>query len=94
MLVPPDHPALAGHFPGHPVVPAVVLLDRLQTALRQHLHPTARIAALPHVKFLAPVAPGEAFEIIFSPRSDGRLSFEVRTNRQLCVSGTLRATGS
>lgn len=91
MLVPPDHPALAGHFPGHPVVPAVVLLDRLQAALRLHLHPMVRIAALPNVKFLAPVSPGEAFQVNFAPRPDGRLSFEVRTDRQLCVSGTLVA---
>lgn len=92
MFVPFDHPALAGHFPGHPIVPAVVLLDWLQTALRQHLHPAARISTLPGVKFLAPVAPGEAFQIGFSPQANGLLRFEIRTDRQLCVSGTLRAS--
>ena len=29
----PDHPCLPGHFPGRPVVPGVVVLDRVVEAL-------------------------------------------------------------
>ena len=55
------HPSLPGHFPGNPVVPGVVLLDRVAAAIERagggHL---ARIAA---VKFLAPLRPDEDAEL-------------------------------
>lgn len=31
--VPADHPSLAGHFPGRPIVPGVVLLDLIYEAI-------------------------------------------------------------
>ena len=32
-VVAPDHPSLPGHFPGRPLVPGVVLLDRVLEAI-------------------------------------------------------------
>ncbi len=56
-----DHPALPGHFPGRPIVPGVVLLDRVAAALQRWRGQT--IGGLPQVKFLAPLLPGETAEL-------------------------------
>ena len=62
--IPASHPALPGHFPGHPVVPGVVLLDRVAAALARWRG--ARVAALPQVKFSRPLLPGEKAELVLS----------------------------
>ena len=49
-----DHLALPGHFPGHPIVPGVVLLELVEALLAEHGY---RVRECPQVKFLAPVAP-------------------------------------
>lgn len=81
-----DHPCLAGHFPGNPIVPAVVMLDCVQDALRaqQGANHITRIA---HVKFLAPLKPEEELRIT--------LELEAQIARFRCESGSrLLAQGS
>jgi 3-hydroxymyristoyl/3-hydroxydecanoyl-(acyl carrier protein) dehydratase len=56
-----DHPALPGHFPDRPVVPGVVLLDRVAAAI-EHVH-GVRIAGFAQVKFLAPLLPEQDAEV-------------------------------
>lgn len=56
------HPALPGHFPGNPVVPGVVLLDRVAAALERWRG--VRIARLPQVKFLRPLLPEQEAELV------------------------------
>lgn len=55
--VPPDHPSLAGHFPGNPVMPAVVLLDLARVAIAGREPWT--LQAIASARFLQPVRPGE-----------------------------------
>ena len=57
-----DHPALPGHFPGAPIVPGVVLLDRVLAAI-EATHGIAGPLRLPQVKFLRPLLPGERAEV-------------------------------
>jgi|PersoiStandDraft_1058852.scaffolds.fasta_scaffold215981_2 3-hydroxyacyl-[acyl-carrier-protein] dehydratase len=68
------HPSLPGHFPGQPVVPGVVLLDRIAAALEGA--GAGRFKRIGVVKFLAPLLPEQDAEL--SATYDGaRLSFHV-----------------
>ncbi|MHB1284393.1 MAG: hydroxymyristoyl-ACP dehydratase [Metallibacterium scheffleri] len=63
LCVAPTHACLAGHFPGRPLVPAVLLLDALAGLLETR---GQRMLGLSEAKFLAPLLPGEhaALEIV------------------------------
>jgi 3-hydroxymyristoyl/3-hydroxydecanoyl-(acyl carrier protein) dehydratase len=76
--VEPTHPALPGHFPGHPVVPGVLLLDHVLSAVAAELK--RPVAVLKQVKFAAALLPGESAMVTCAACGD-RLSFTVKTRR-------------
>ena len=61
-VIAPDHPSLPGHFPGRPLVPGVVLLDRVIAAIEATHGPLGPVR-LPQVKFVQPLLPGESARI-------------------------------
>lgn len=80
-VVPPEHPALPGHFPGRPVVPGVVVLDRVIDAIERE-HGALGALRLPQVKFVQPLLPGEVADISVEtleplPGESGRWRFRV-----------------
>jgi 3-hydroxymyristoyl/3-hydroxydecanoyl-(acyl carrier protein) dehydratase len=54
-----DHPSLPGHFPGQPVMPGVLLLERLIEAAQASIGSPLHVMGMPQVKFIAPLLPGE-----------------------------------
>jgi 3-hydroxyacyl-[acyl-carrier-protein] dehydratase len=74
-VIPSRHAALAGHFPGNPVVPAVVILDRVRKAL-DGWPGAAPITKINHAKFIAVLRPEERFKITLSSGDLKKFAFE------------------
>ena len=70
-----DHPALAGHFPGDPVVPGVVILDEVVRAVEQW-RGQIRLKCILSVKFTAALRPGNTFSINLYDEDQSRIAFE------------------
>lgn len=84
-----DHPSLAGHFPGHPIAPGVVLLDEVMQMLAEQW-PDRRPIGISIVKFLAPLRPEQLFTIRIFESGLLRVRFEcVQVDGQLLAQGYL-----
>jgi 3-hydroxymyristoyl/3-hydroxydecanoyl-(acyl carrier protein) dehydratase len=85
-----EHPSFAGHFPGNPIVPGVVLLDEALHAIEQAQPAVTdtRPWQIGTVKFHHIVRPGEAVELSYRSQPDGAVHFELRSGGALVASGT------
>ncbi|WP_322048427.1 AMP-binding protein [Paraburkholderia sp. J67] len=89
--IPADHPALPGHFPGHPIVPGVVLLDHAIDAIGAALERPFDSWRLSAAKFLSPALPGDTLDLAFDTQASGAIRFTVRAGARDVASGTLCA---
>jgi 3-hydroxyacyl-[acyl-carrier-protein] dehydratase len=87
--VPADHPALPGHFPGRPIVPGVVLVDRAILYATTLLAGHAGRWQIGNAKFLSPVGPGETLIFALEPKASGSIAFRVRAGERDVASGSL-----
>jgi 3-hydroxymyristoyl/3-hydroxydecanoyl-(acyl carrier protein) dehydratase len=87
LLVGENHPCLLGHFPGNPIVPAVVILECVAAALKTWRD--MRLAGVVEAKFTGPLLPGQRAELTLSESGGNRFRFTVFLDDSLLVRGVV-----
>ena len=87
--IPADHPAYAGHFPGRPILPGVVLLDAALRALAERQGMQSTTGQLKSAKFLSPAQPGEFLTLHYAESPTGGFRFDIRCGKRSVASGAV-----
>jgi 3-hydroxyacyl-[acyl-carrier-protein] dehydratase len=97
LVIGPDHPAFAGHFPRAPIVPGVLLLDAAVQAATQALRSSTSgprdnisvVCQISSAKFLSPVGPGETLTISCTTNASGSLRFDISSGSRKVATGVM-----
>lgn len=82
-----SHPSLAGHFPGNPIVPGVVLLGEVLELIGESLGQSFMLSQVPSVKFHSPLHPNEPLQLKFDILPDHVITFSCQVDSRLIASG-------
>jgi 3-hydroxymyristoyl/3-hydroxydecanoyl-(acyl carrier protein) dehydratase len=87
-----NHPSLPGHFPGRPIVPGVILLDRVLIEAERWLQRPVHPSSLPNAKFTAPLLPEQDAELQLKLDGD-ELRFSLSREGAFIAQGSMRIVG-
>ncbi len=87
IVIPTDHAAFKGHFPGNPIVPGVVLIDATLQAIATLTGVSLNQCCLTSIKFLNVVRPGQALILQFQHELPSSFRFELATPSQTVAKG-------
>ena len=87
--VPADHPALAGHFPGTPIIPGVLLLDIALHTIAAATGMALDACTISSVKFLSPARPGDDVVIRHEITANGTIHFAIDSGARKIASGKI-----
>ncbi len=87
-----DFVGFEGHFPGNPILPAVVQLAAVRWLFKKSYTTDIQLKKVERAKFKQMIEPGEQVKIQIQPEENNReyrLSFSIKTGKGLVASGTL-----
>ena len=91
--IPIDHPCFPGHFPGQPILPGVLLLDRVMSLAQISLGKPLNECTVYNVKFLAAVMPGDVLDVQLTSTNLNEYKFTVRIFQAGGAEGVVACSG-
>jgi 3-hydroxymyristoyl/3-hydroxydecanoyl-(acyl carrier protein) dehydratase len=89
-VVPHEHPSLAGHFPGDPIVPGVLLLEMCCDVLQRALPELGPLTQVSSTKFTRIVRPGETVTVRYGTSATAAsIRFSCETHDGTAAQGQL-----
>lgn len=89
-VVPSDLVCFSGHFPGHPVVPAVLQLDWVMEVASELLGTTPQLASISKMKMLIQLQPGQSFRVRVHRIEQEELRFQLWGDEGIFTRGRLK----
>lgn len=84
-----DHPSFAGHFPGNPTLPGVVLLDIALHTIATATGVSLDLCMISSVKFLSPALPNDLLLIDHRLLDSGTIHFDILCHPRKIASGRI-----
>ena len=75
--IPHDHASFPGHFPGNPILPGVLLLERVMSYVQSQLATSLQSYTLLNVKFLSAVSPGDKLSVKLADGNSNEKHFSI-----------------
>jgi 3-hydroxymyristoyl/3-hydroxydecanoyl-(acyl carrier protein) dehydratase len=91
--IPHEHASFPGHFPANPILPGVLLLERVMSYVQSQMTNPLQKYTLLNVKFLAAVSPGDQLSLVLSDSNSNEKHFSIHILRNAKNDSILACTG-